>query len=124
MDDCPTIETNFKIIVQVPNAAHGKQILTYMDNLAISLTEAVSKLNVVSASCYKPTICIHHSATAEHWAQVKIGGHHKITNATGVRAVGLGSVGKGRNQPQNWYTQEEENAYNVAVENFNQGKLN
>ena len=123
MDDCPTIETNFKIIVQVPNAVYGKQILTYMDNLAISLTEAVGKLNVVSASCYKPTICIHHSATPEHWATVKIGGHHKITNSTGVRAVGLGSVGKVRNQPQNWYTQDEENAYNNAVENFNQGKL-
>ena len=123
MDECPTIETNFKIIVQVPNAVHGKQILTYMDNLAISLTEAVGKLNVVSASCYKPTICIHHSATPENWATIKLGGHHKIINSTGVRTIGIGTVGKVRNQPQNWYTQEEDRAYTNAVENFNQGKL-
>ena len=121
MAECPVTETNFKITVEVPNAAYGKQILQYMDNLTISLSDAVGKLNLISESCYKPTICIHHNATPEHWAIVKVGGNHKITNSAGSTAISVGSVGKVRNQPPIWYNQNEESVYANAVENFNQG---
>ena len=123
MAERPLIETNFNIKVAVPNAAYEKQILQYMDTLTISLSDAVGKLNLVSASCYKPTICIHHNATPEHWAIVKISGNHKITGSAGSTSISVGSVGKVRNQPPVWYNQNEEIAYANAGENFNQGKL-
>ena len=117
------IETNFSIKVAIPNSSYERQILQYLDFLTISLSDAVSKLNLVSASCYKPTICIHHKAAPEHWAIVKISGNHKISDSVGTTSVSVGSVGRVRNQPPAWYNQSEEIAYANAVANFNQGKL-
>ena len=77
------VETTLAIRVTVPEPAFEVQVVTYLNNISQTLTEALKSVNILSASVYKPHISLVHTNDHSKWSDVLVQASHKITNNTG-----------------------------------------
>ena len=94
MDVKPSVETRINIKVIVPEESHERQVLNYLDSLTVSLSEALRKLNLISASHYKPVVYIHHQTIASEFAQCSVTGNHMVVDGAGTAHISAGSVNR------------------------------
>ena len=78
------VETTLNIRVTVPEPAYEGQVVEYLSNLGFSLTEALKRVNILSASVFKPNVHIFHTQDPSKFSEILVQASHKITNNTGT----------------------------------------
>ena len=102
----PIVETRINIKVTVPTQAHERQVLTYLDSLTVSLSESLRKLNLISASHYKPVVYINHQTIPSEYAEVRVTGNHMVVDGEGTAHISAGSVNREIPRPTAWFNNQ------------------